>query len=220
MATVPTPKLDPKTTTSQARRVRSLLKLSSAQRELGSLDAALAPAQEALALARGLVQVRPETFLPEVATALEQCSGILGDLGRHDEALVGAMEALDIYRGLAKSRPNVHVPRLAMSLHSVSVQLRHLGRHQEALPLARGAAEWLWPYCVGTPEVHGKQMANILELLATLHADLGIPMDMVWADRFQNVTARLARDAKAQVQDRVAEKKPASRKRRENKLRK
>lgn len=182
---------DAKTLAADAKRARALIKLSTAQRELGSFDVALGPAQEAVDLCRSLVGNRPDVFLPDLASALDHLGNVQGDVGRDDAALVSAMEAMDIYRGLAKARPETYLPRFAITLNNLSVRLQKLGRHKEALPLAQGALEWLWPYYERFPEVHKKHVGTMFSVLAALHEDLGSRLDATWTARLE----RYAQDA-------------------------
>jgi tetratricopeptide (TPR) repeat protein len=187
---------DGKDLTAQAKRARALAKLSAAQRELGLGDAALAAAQEAVDIYRSLASARPEAFLRDLATNLDQLSNVQADLGRHEAALVTAMEAVDLYRVLVKSHPETFLPLLAIALNSLSVRLRDLGRHKEALPVAQGALEWLWPYYERFPDVHSKHVGTMFTVLMALHEDLGTRLDATWAERFERYVARAAGEEK------------------------
>lgn len=190
---------DTKTLATKAKRARALVKLSGAQRELGSFEAALGPAREAVDMCRSLVGARPEAFLPDLAAALDHSSNVQGDLGQHETALVSAMEAMDIYRGLAKARPETYLPRFAITLNNLSVRLQHLGRHKEALPLAQGALEWLWPYYERFPDVHKKHVGTMFSVLAALHEDLGSRLDTLWTERLERYAADAAGERKQLV---------------------
>src|ERR1019366_1283655 len=59
---------------------------------------------------------RPDAFLPDLATALNNQSERLADLGRREEALAAIEEAATTYRALAQARPAVFAGRYASSL--------------------------------------------------------------------------------------------------------
>lgn len=176
--------------TLDAKRARALVKLSSAQCDLGAFDAALAPALEAITLVRSLTPLQPDTFQPDLAAALELAGRAQSALGQHDAALIHVMEAMDTYRGLAKSHPEEYLPRFALTLNQLSICLRHLGRMQEALPVARNALEWLWPYYERFPEVHRQAIRTMFGVLIDLHEQLGSRIDALWARRFEELAAR------------------------------
>lgn len=160
------------------------MKLSGAQSDLGAHDAALGPAREAVECYRILALHHPNTYLAELAAALDQSSSVLGELGQHDAALVNAMEAMDTYRRLVKERPETYLPRFALMLTNLSTRLRNLGRHKEALPLAQSAVEWLWPHYERSPHAHEKPMGTMFSVLLALHEDLGTRLNDLWGERF------------------------------------
>ncbi|MCK9876386.1 tetratricopeptide repeat protein, partial [Frankia sp. Ag45/Mut15] len=81
---------------------------------------------------RRLAADRPDTYLPDLATSLNNQSNRLGDLGRPEQALATIEEAVTIRRRLAADRPDTYLPDLAMSLNNQSDLLRAMGRHAQA----------------------------------------------------------------------------------------
>ena len=75
---------------------------------------------------------RPDAFLPDLATALNNQSERLADLGRREEALAAIEEAATTYRALAQARPAVFAGRYASSLEAQAAILSELGRDSEA----------------------------------------------------------------------------------------
>ena len=69
---------------------------------------------------RQLAEARPDAFLPDLATSLNNLSDRLSDLGRREEALAAIEEAVAIRRQLAEARPDAFLPDLAMSLNNQS----------------------------------------------------------------------------------------------------
>jgi tetratricopeptide (TPR) repeat protein len=63
---------------------------------LGEREAALATAQEAVALHRQLAAVRPDAFAPDLAMSLNNLANRLSDLGQREEALAAAQEAVTL----------------------------------------------------------------------------------------------------------------------------
>src|ERR1700716_3327180 len=82
---------------------------------------------------RELAQTRPDAFLPDLATSLNNLSNTLGELGRREEALAAITEAVEGYRRLALARPDDFLPDLAGSLNNLSIRLAELGRREDAL---------------------------------------------------------------------------------------
>ena len=83
---------------------------------------------------------RPDAFLPDLATALNNQSERLADLGRREEALAAIEEAATTYRALAQARPAVFAGRYASSLEAQAAILSELGRDSEAQAVQQEAA--------------------------------------------------------------------------------
>src|SRR5271155_1979912 len=81
---------------------------------------------------RRLAQTRPDAFLPDLATSLNNLGGDLSNLGRREEALAASQEAVDIRRRLAQTRPDAFLPDLATSLGALSGALTAADRHGDA----------------------------------------------------------------------------------------
>jgi hypothetical protein len=91
-------------------RARNLISLSNHLGQLGRREDALAANDEALTTYRQLAAARPDAFLPELATALNNQSNSLSQLGRREDALAAINEALTAYRQLAAARPDAFLP--------------------------------------------------------------------------------------------------------------
>jgi tetratricopeptide (TPR) repeat protein len=91
--------------------------------DLGRREDALAAIQEAVEHYRRLAQARPDAFLPDLATSLNNQSNRLSELGRREDALAAIQEAVTIRRRLAQARPDAFLPDVAMSLYNLA--LRH-----------------------------------------------------------------------------------------------
>ncbi|MGZ2360923.1 tetratricopeptide repeat protein [Streptomyces sp. 372A] len=75
----------------------------------------------------------PDTYLPDLASALNNLSVRLGELGRRAEGLSAVEEAVRHYRTLAENNPDAYLPDLAMSLNNLSADLGDMGRRAEGL---------------------------------------------------------------------------------------
>jgi hypothetical protein len=61
-----------------------------------------------------LAEARPDAFLPNLASSLNNLSVDLGDLGRREEGLTAITEAVGVYRRLAEARPDAHQAELSL----------------------------------------------------------------------------------------------------------
>ncbi|MFB7678465.1 hypothetical protein ACFC26_44445 [Kitasatospora purpeofusca] len=65
---------------------------------------------------RTLAATDPDTYLPDLASALNNLSVRLGDVGRRAEGLTAVEEAVAIRRTLAEANPDAHLPDLALGV--------------------------------------------------------------------------------------------------------
>jgi hypothetical protein len=65
---------------------------------------------------RQLAGARPDAFLPDLATSLNNLAIQLGGVGRREDALTAIEEAVSIRRRLHDKHPNVRGERLEQSL--------------------------------------------------------------------------------------------------------
>ena len=133
-------------------------------------EAALDPAELAVAVYRGLVGDSPELGV-RLASALLNLGVRNGDLGRHAEALASTEEAVDLYRGLAEGDPSYRLG-LAQALNACGAQLAELGRLHEALPPTEEAVTIFRALSTANP-AHLPDLASGLNNLANRSADLG-----------------------------------------------
>jgi tetratricopeptide (TPR) repeat protein len=82
--------------------------------------------------AGGWAEARPDAFLPDLATSLNNQSLWLAALGR-EEALAAIEQAVTIRRQLAQARPDAFLPDLATSLRVLAYVLNALGRESKAM---------------------------------------------------------------------------------------
>ena len=84
--------------------------------ELGRREEALEAITEAVQIRRQLAAARPDAYLPDLATSLNNLSVDLGDMGRRQDALEAITEAVEIRRQLAARWPDAHLDELEQSL--------------------------------------------------------------------------------------------------------
>ncbi|MEN7343900.1 MAG: tetratricopeptide repeat protein, partial [Pseudomonadota bacterium] len=97
-----------------------LIKRAELNRELGYWLGILGQSEDALKATKDAVQgyrqlaaQRPDAFLPDLASSLNNLGRDLNALGRREEALTSTEEAVVIYRQLAAQRPDAFLPDLA-----------------------------------------------------------------------------------------------------------
>ena len=95
--------------------------------DLGRREEALQATAEAVEIRRRLAAQRPDAFLPDLATSLNNLGMRLSNLGRREEALQATAEAVEILRRLAAQRPDAFLPDLAMSLNNLGNQAEQPG---------------------------------------------------------------------------------------------
>jgi tetratricopeptide (TPR) repeat protein len=100
---------------------------------------ALHAAEEAVALARRLVDREGAAREPDLAAALTTLCGALSQVGRRQDAFEAATEAVAIHRQLAGETPAAFAEGLAVSLHNLSIALAGAGLRDEAVEAAEEA---------------------------------------------------------------------------------
>ncbi|MFG2938852.1 tetratricopeptide repeat protein [Streptomyces sp. NPDC048282] len=95
--------------------------------------AALAPADEAVRIARRLIARNPSGHKGELALALATCSKVLAALGSVEDATAAAEESLEIRRCLADANEPVHASELANALSTYGSTLWRVGQYDDAL---------------------------------------------------------------------------------------
>lgn len=117
---------------------------------------------------RVLASTDPDTFLPKLASGLNNLSIRLGALGRHEDALTAIQEALTVRRELAAARPDTFLPDLATSLNNLSILLSQLGRSEDALTAIEAALTVRRKLAVARPAVHQAALEQSLRVLSRL----------------------------------------------------
>jgi tetratricopeptide (TPR) repeat protein len=158
---------------SDATSAALLNNLANRLSDLGRREAALAAAEEAVALYRALAAARPDAFTPALAMSLNNLANRLSDLGRREAALAAAEEAVALRRALAAARPDAFTPDLAMSLNNLANGLSALGRREAALAAAEEAVALYRALAAARPDAFTPDLATSLNNLANGLSALG-----------------------------------------------
>ena len=150
-----------------------LVDLSNRLGDLGRREEALAASGEATGIYRQLAQARPDAFLPNLATALNNQSVYLSNLGRREEALTAIEEAVTVRRQLAQARPEAFLPDLATELNNQSGCLSDLGRREEALAASGEATGIYRQLAQARPDAFLPNLAAALTNQSGRLSDLG-----------------------------------------------
>ena len=108
------------------------------------------------------IGARPDAFLPDLASSLNNLGGDLSNLGRREEALAASQEAVDIRMRLAATRSDAFLPDLASSLGAHSSVLAALDRHHEAARMVADALRIILPYAERYRELTRTITADVL----------------------------------------------------------
>jgi hypothetical protein len=110
----------------------TLVQASNAAAERDEAALALVLAEEAVGLARLLVQTEPNGFRLLLAQSLGNYAGCLHRVGRAGDGLDSALEAVDLLHALVPHNPLAAVPSLVLTLESLSAILTSLGLAEQA----------------------------------------------------------------------------------------
>ncbi|MBT2452394.1 serine protease [Streptomyces sp. ISL-43] len=152
-------------------RATSLSDLSNLQNRLPESSRRLADVATRLAKNltdryRVLAEAHPDVYLPNLAVALNNLSGQLGEVGRGEEGLAAIEEAVDHHRALAETNPDVYLPNLAVALNNLSVQLGEVGRGEEGLAVVLEAVGHFRVLAETNPDAYLPDLAMALNNLA------------------------------------------------------
>ena len=132
-------------TGNEEERARLLNNLGLRYSELGRRDEALATAEEAAEIYRGLAKARPDAFLPNLAGSLNNLGLMYSELGRREEALAAAREAVCLYQKLVESRPAPFLRNFRISVQTLAMILQEHEISMESEPVLVSAVELLEP---------------------------------------------------------------------------
>jgi tetratricopeptide (TPR) repeat protein len=149
------------------------------RRDLAQEDV-LALANEAARAYRGLAADNPAAFMPSLAAALSNLSGILSELGRLAEAIDAKQEAVQTYRGLAADNPAAFAPALARTLNEW-VGLWKLARQEQALAAIQEKVRLYRELAGANAAMFTPYLPQALRELSGILADLGRPEEAVAA---------------------------------------
>lgn len=122
---------------------------------------------------RPRVTTDPDTFLPDLATALATLSLSLGLLGRWKESTAAIEEAVDIRRQLVAAHPDAFLPDLGRALNLLYDRLRGLGRWEDALAAIEEAVAIFRELASANPDTFRSGLGVSLQGLAVTLGELG-----------------------------------------------
>ena len=140
---------------------------------VGEPGEALVAAREAVELYRGLAEVSPAAYTPNLAASLNNLANRLSEVGERNEALVAAREAVRLRRALAEASPQAYAPDLAMSLNNLANRLSEVGERNEALVAAREAVRLRRALAEASPQAYTPNLAMSLNNLANRLSEVG-----------------------------------------------
>jgi tetratricopeptide (TPR) repeat protein len=181
----------------QKTLARVLANLGNCLSKVGRFDEALAAAEKAEEIQRGLAEKQPDAYTADWATSVGNLGNCLSKVGRFDEALAAAEKAEEIRRGLAEKQPYAYTANWATSLGNLGGHLRELGRFDEALAAAKKAEEIQRGLAEKQPDAYTADWATSLANLGTLLRNVG---------RFDEALA--AAEKAEEIRRGLAEKQP------------
>ncbi|MFE3864270.1 caspase family protein [Streptomyces goshikiensis] len=122
--------------------------------------------ERGVTLIRELVDLRPDTFLPQLAQTLGERAVSLSGASRRAEALALSHEAVELYRALAQAHPVAHLRNFATSLTNLSAHQRDMGDWHGALITSKEAVGIDLVLAQTAPTVHLPGLAASLNNLA------------------------------------------------------
>ncbi len=147
--------------------------LGAFQSELGQREAVLSSTLEEVERYRDQAAERPEAFLPDLASRLNDLGTMQSALGQQEAALSSTLEAVEHYRMLAAARPDAFLPNLAMSLNNLGLRQSELGQREAALSSAQEAVELVRKLTAVRPDAFLVTLAASLNNLGILQSALG-----------------------------------------------
>ncbi len=147
---------------------------------LGALLSALGRKQEALVLAREVVEryrklvaAHPEMFRQDLALGLADLGVVQGELGQREESLASLQEVVALRRELTEENPEEFLPSLAVNLNGMAGAQSALGRRDEALSSMQEAVSHYQVLTEEHREMYLPELAASLNNLSSMQGSLG-----------------------------------------------
>jgi Tfp pilus assembly protein PilF len=153
-------------------RARILTNLGLLLFSLNEMEEARQRLEEALAIYRALGNIKPEVYLPDLASALDNMGIFFKKLNDKPRAMGYYESALEIRRALAIENPDANQPGLAVTLNNYGVLLRTLNLPTEARSLLEEALEIRRKLAIEEPAIYLPKVATTLNNLGSVHDDL------------------------------------------------
>ncbi len=127
--------------------------------------------QQALDIYRTLAQNNPQTFLPDVATTLNNLAILHSDKNEFQKAENAYDEALGIYRKLAQNNPQSFLPNVAGTLNNLGALHKAKNKFQKAEKAYDEALDIYRKLAQNNPQSFLSNVAMTLNNLASLYSD-------------------------------------------------
>ncbi|MBO3741211.1 tetratricopeptide repeat protein [Actinoplanes flavus] len=132
-----------------------------------------APAEEAVAVYRELVESGGAQLWPVLAGSLSNLGFGLQRLGRRAAALSAVEEAVGLHRRLAAADPAVFLPDLAISLINLGLLLMEIGRREDALLATEEAVSLYQGLVEANPDAFEPALSQALLNASLITLELG-----------------------------------------------
>ena len=149
----------------------SLHNIGSALDDINHFSEAEPKYKEALELFRELLQVNPDTYLPNVAQTLNNLGVLHNNTNQYDKAEEEYNEALKYYRQLAEQNPDAYLPYVAMTLNNLANNHRETNQYDKAEVEYNEALKYYRQLAAQNPDSYLPKVAITLNNLANNHSD-------------------------------------------------
>ena len=139
--------------------------------KLNYFDDAANHYEEALKIYRELAQENPRTYLPNVATSLNNLAILHKDKNEFPQAFEKFEEALKIRRELAQENPRTYLPNVATTLNNLANLHKAKNEFSQALEKYEEALKIYRELAQKNPRTYLPNVATTLNNLAILHKD-------------------------------------------------
>jgi tetratricopeptide (TPR) repeat protein len=151
----------------------SLNALGTMLRDVGQVEKALIPVQEAVRLNRELAKDNPQVTNPNLAMSLNNLGGNLHAVGRFEDAVKATQEARDLYRELARVNPQTFNMHVAVSLIGLGILFKYVGRPEDALAATQDGVKIYRHLTSENPQNFKSDLASSLSNLAIRLGEFG-----------------------------------------------
>ncbi len=151
---------------------RTYGRLGSLLGQVGEYKKALEYGEKAVNILRKLANEKPDVFLSDLASSLNNLGIHYGNLGRLENALKASEESVQIRRKLAEIQPETYSPDLAASLNNLGNRYSSLNRFEEALKVTKESVQIRRKLAETQPSKYSSDFAGSLNNLGNRYGNL------------------------------------------------